>query len=193
MTLRTGHGNGAGAPRVEVLPVDELPAGLAAPSGPSEPVRAAALSAVKRTSGGTVADAESARNLGRLGGLAKAEKVRKLALLETLGLQSLPDELAPYVVAAEEFATAEVERLARTVGGGICGAAPASLVQSAALQLAASRAAFAAGDATQGSRLANDSRQNLLAAHELAAREAKARPQAEDSEWLAALQPKGKH
>jgi len=125
--------------------------------------------------------------------LAKAEKVRKLALLETLGLQSLPDELAPYVVAAEEFATAEVERLARTVGGGICGAAPASLVQSAALQLAASRAAFAAGDATQGSRLANDSRQNLLAAHELAAREAKARPQAEDSEWLAALQPKGKH
>ena len=25
MALRTGHGNGAGMPRVEVLPVDELP------------------------------------------------------------------------------------------------------------------------------------------------------------------------
>lgn len=32
MALRTGHGNGAGVPRVEVLPVDELPAGVQAPT-----------------------------------------------------------------------------------------------------------------------------------------------------------------
>jgi hypothetical protein len=27
MALRAGHGNGAGSPRVEVLPADELPVG----------------------------------------------------------------------------------------------------------------------------------------------------------------------
>jgi hypothetical protein len=176
LTLRNGHGAGAGVPRIEVLPADELPAGVVGPSGQSDPARAATLAAVKRTSGGAIADAESARNLGRLGGRAKAAKAKQLALLAELGLQTLPDELGPYIVAAEEFAAAEVERLARAVGGGVCGAAPASLVQSAALQLAASRAAFAAGDSTLGSRLANDSRQNLLAAHELCAREAKAMP-----------------
>jgi hypothetical protein len=33
MALRTGHGKGAGAPRIEVLPVDELPAGVSAGIG----------------------------------------------------------------------------------------------------------------------------------------------------------------
>jgi hypothetical protein len=52
-------------------------------------------------------------------------------------------------------------------------------VASAALQLAASRFAFEVlGDMQLGSRLANDSRQNLLAAHELCAREALSRPKA---------------
>jgi hypothetical protein len=57
-------------------------------------------------------------------------------------------------------------------------------VSTAALQLAASRylsdQGGAGGDAKlliDASKLANDSRQNLLAAHELAAREAKARPE----------------
>jgi hypothetical protein len=31
MVLRSGHGNGAGSPRIEVLPVDELPPGVQAP------------------------------------------------------------------------------------------------------------------------------------------------------------------
>jgi hypothetical protein len=49
-------------------------------------------------------------------------------------------------------------------------------VASASLQLAASRFAFEVlGDMTLGSRLADASRQNLLAAHELCAREATAR------------------
>jgi hypothetical protein len=30
MTLRNSHGTGAGVPRVEVLPADELPAGVQA-------------------------------------------------------------------------------------------------------------------------------------------------------------------
>lgn len=49
------------------------------------------------------------------------------------------------------------------------------MVQTAALQLAGSRAAFEKGDLKLGSQLGNDSRQNLLAAHEIAAREAEAR------------------
>ena len=92
-------------------------------------------------------------------------------------MRSDPAALRPYLADAEAFAAAEVTRLAQTVGGGHCGAAPASMVQSAALQLAASRAAFASGDFDRGSKLANDSRQNLLAAHELCAKEAKALPQ----------------
>jgi hypothetical protein len=53
---------------------------------------------------------------------------------------------------------------------------PASMVQSAALELAGSRAAFADGDTLTGSKLASASRQNLLGAFELCARQAKARP-----------------
>jgi hypothetical protein len=68
------------------------------------------------------------------------------------------------------------------VGGGVCGPAPSSLVASAALQLAWSRylsdRAATDGDpelALKASRLAEASRQSLLAAHELAAKEALAR------------------
>jgi hypothetical protein len=34
LALRTGSGNGAGVPGVEVLPANELPAGVQTPSGP---------------------------------------------------------------------------------------------------------------------------------------------------------------
>lgn len=82
-----------------------------------------------------------------------------------------------YARAARGFRKAHITTLARSVGGGHCGPAPASIIASAALQFAASRFAFEVlGDMTLGSRLANDSRQNLLAAHELCAREAQARP-----------------
>ena len=67
------------------------------------------------------------------------------------------------------------------------------MVASAALQLGASRYAFdkfaATADASWaklGSSLANDSRQNLLAAYELATREAHARPR-KDADPLAAF------
>lgn len=172
MSLRTGHGAGAGVPRIEVLPPDELPAGVPGPA--RKPGRVAP--AAERDVAGRLRPGQGTAELARIGGRAKAERARKLELLEGLGLRECPAALVPYVADAEEFATAEVGRLALTVGGGVCGAAPASLVQSAALQLAGSRAAFAAGDVTTASKLANDSRQNLLAAHELCAREATARP-----------------
>jgi hypothetical protein len=83
----------------------------------------------------------------------------------------------PYARAARAFRRAHVDALARSVGGGHCGPGPSSIVASAALQLAGSRFAFEVlGDMALGSRLADSSRQNLLAAHELCAREAQARP-----------------
>jgi hypothetical protein len=86
------------------------------------------------------------------------------------------ERFEPYAKAARGFRVAHVTNLARTVGGGYCGPGPASIVASAALQLAASRFAFEVlGDLALGSKLANDSRQGLLAAHELCAREATAR------------------
>jgi hypothetical protein len=100
-----------------------------------------------------------------------------LARRLALGASFVDPRFEPYAKAARAFRRAQVTALARSVGGGHCGPAPASIIASAALQLAASRFAFEVlGDMTLGSRLANDSRQNLLAAHELCAREAQARP-----------------
>lgn len=74
-------------------------------------------------------------------------------------------------------------QLAATVGGGRIGPGPASVVASAALQMAGSRWLYdlgaQSGDAKallDASRLSDASRANLLCAHELAAKEAEARP-----------------
>jgi hypothetical protein len=110
-----------------------------------------------------------------------------------LGIASDDDPiLEPYKRAANDFKRVEVSRLAREVGNGVCGPGPASIIGSAALQLAASRYLFdhAGGRADMfklASQLANDSRQNLLAAHELVAKQAKSRPAAPASvPWLTA-------
>jgi hypothetical protein len=182
MALRNGHGTGAGVPRVEVLPADELPSPVAAPL-------AVAARPVERRPDGKLAGSEAARELGRRGGEAKARKVR---LVDSLGLARIAGEssFAPYRTAAEEFVVHHVACLAQQAGGEV-GPGPSTMVASAALQLAASRWAFdrggEMGDADLlklGSQLANDSRQNLLAAYELAVREGKARAQAGDA-WSA--------
>lgn len=170
MTLRKGHGNGAGVPRVEVLPADELPAGV--------PGEARNESPGDRGEAGRFAPGNS---LARLGGHARRGKTR---LADRLGLRSLAEgsDFKPYKAAAVSFRRSQCAELARTVGGGICGPAPSSLVASAALQLAWSRylsdRAAVDGDpelALKASRLAEASRQSLLAAHELCAREAQSR------------------
>lgn len=171
MTLRTGHGTGRGSPRIEVLPADELPVGVPADARPESPT--------DRGEGGRFAPGNS---LALRGGRARAGKTR---LADRLGLTSLPADasFAPYRASAVSFRRAQCAALAANVGGGICGPAPSSFVASAALQLAWSRffsdrAALTgdSDDALMASRLADASRQNLLAAHELAAKEAKARP-----------------
>jgi hypothetical protein len=171
MALRAGHGRGKGVPRIEVLPADELPAGVAAPSRLEAP----------RDEAGRLLPGPGTTALASKGGAAAAES-RQLAKL--LGLWEPPEghEYAPYARLAREWRDAHTKQLAATVGGGEVGPGPASIVATAALQLAASRwlsdIGAKDGDAKallDGSRLANDSRQNLLAAHELAAKEAMAR------------------
>lgn len=171
MALRTGHGTGAGVPRIEVLPADELPAGVpddARNELPSD-----------RGESGRFAPGNS---LARVGGRSRAGKTR---LADRMGLRDLPENslFRQYKAAAVSFRRAQCNELARTVGGGVCGPGPSSLVASAALQLAWSRFL---GDlaaetldpelALKASRLAEASRQSLLAAHELCAKEASARP-----------------
>jgi hypothetical protein len=104
-------------------------------------------------------------------------------LIDSLGLSSIAEETSfgPYRAAAEEFTKHHLSELAKVAGGSV-GPGPSTMVASAALQLAASRWAFDKGAEDNdprllklGSTLANDSRQNLLAAYELAVREAKAR------------------
>lgn len=176
MTLRSGHGKGSGQPRIEVLPVDELPAGVPAPARPE--------SASDRAPSGRFVPGNS---LARRGGESKAGKTR---LVERLGLRALADDAAfrDYKAAAASFRRAQCAELARTVGGGVCGPAASSMVASAALQLAWSRylsdQAAVTGDsdaALRASKLSDASRQNLLAAFEISAREAKARLDAQNA------------
>lgn len=192
MTLRSGHGNGKGVPRVEVMPADELPAGV--PGG------ARAESPSDRGAGGKFAPGNS---LARLGGESRRGHTR---LASRLGLRTLGDDapFRPYKASATSFRIAHCSELARTVGGGVCGPGPSSLVASASLQLAWSRylsdLAAETNDveaavelAMKASRLSEASRQNLLAAHELCAKEAQARPRAPVdplAAWRAPLPPK---
>ncbi len=173
MALRSGHGRGAGVPRVEVLPADEMPDPVPADFVP--------IAGVERRQNGTVAGSEAARALGRRGGIVKARRVR---LARSLGLGPEVTEseaFASHRRSASAFRRYHCAELAKQTGGHV-GAGPSSMVASAALQLAASRFLFDQGAKTgdaatfkAASQLANDSRQNLLAAYELAVREAKVR------------------
>ena len=86
-SLKPGHGTGANAlVRIEVTAADEQPVGVAA-----EPVR------IERRHNGTLADASSAKELGRRGGLQRAENLKMLA---GLGVKVPPEgaPLRPYVL-----------------------------------------------------------------------------------------------
>lgn len=171
MALRSGHGTGAGQPRVEVLPADELPRGVQASTSPD--------TRSERRKDGTFRPGNV--TIAASGGAAKRQRV---ALATGLGLRGLvcAPGFAPYRRQASAYRRAQCSVLSRSVGGGFCGPGPSAIVSSAAWQLAASRYLFdqasQTGDAAlfaQASKLADASRQNLLAAHELCAREAEAR------------------
>ncbi len=183
MAVRTGHGTGRGVPRVEVLPADELPAGLPAPP----------RLAPERDAAGKLMPGPGTTELAREAARAKheAQQLRRL-----LGLWEPEEghEYQPYHRLAREWRDAHIANLVATVGGGEIGPGPASIVSTAAIQLGASRylsdLGAKTGDAKMlldASRLADSSRQSLLAAHELAAKEALARPKnppASLADWL---------
>lgn len=99
-------------------------------------------------------------------------------------------ELTEYIQKAAEYQEFALKWLADHVGKGKCGPLPASVVASAALQLAASRFAFEKlGNIKLFSRLADASARNLVLAHELTAREAALAPAEGPHALLAALVP----
>jgi hypothetical protein len=184
MALRAPHGaaveRGNPGPRVEVLPADELPDPLPRPMPQpgTEP---------RRVGRPFRAGDAAAIAAARAGGLAKAGKV---SLMSSLGLAGAPVDgaaFSPYRKKASSFRAAHCRELA-ALAGGACGSGPSSMVATAALQLGMSRYLFdlAMHDAAPGSkehleivksasRLGDSSRQNLLAAYELAIREGKSR------------------
>ena len=177
MAYREGHGNGRGVPRIEVLPPDEQPRGVPAPTRaplPPEP------DGIRKRSGQFV-PGEQTRAIARRGGLASAAKAKQLRALDGLGLRGTPPKsLRPYLDEADAFCRAEVERLARECGGGVCPPNACALMQQAALAMAASRAAYAKGDLALGAKLGAEVRSCLLGARELCVREAQSRPDPDD-------------
>lgn len=174
MGIRKAHGTGAKAlVRIETLPADELPIGV--------PSNAQASSPTDFDSRGKFAQGNK---ISSRGGRARAGKTR---LADRLGLQNMPDgaEFTPYKKAAVSFRRAQCAALATNVGGGECGVAPSSIIASAALALAWSRyfsdLAAKTGDpefAIKALKFGDASRQALLTAHELCAKEAQARAKA---------------
>ena len=176
MALRTGHGTGAGVPRIEVLPAAELPTPNA---------------------GETAAVLASRRAIGRpfeAGNRAAAGRRPKLALLG-VRIESADPRYALALRRASRYRKRRCAELA-AVHGGFVSAGASSLVASAALALCASRylyeCAAETGDADtlkRASSLANDARQGELAAWELASREAAARPDADLDGWVPRPRP----
>jgi len=173
MALRTAHGSAAAQGQsvvVEVVPPNELPFGVRAPLEPEE--------ATDRDSHGRL---RRGNRVASKGGRARLGTVRKLSKLRIDGLASDP-AFAQYLADAKAWARAERKHVAASVGGGVCSAGPSSMIDSAALALAASRFLYAkatdTGDATlfvTAAKLSDSSRQNVLAARETAAREARSR------------------
>ncbi|MCA9594088.1 MAG: hypothetical protein KC776_12280 [Myxococcales bacterium] len=164
MTLRSGHGRGAGAPRVEVLPGDELPAASPAIAAPRE------RDALGRFVRGNTA--------------ARAQRVRP-GPRGLVGVDKCSPDFRPFARWGARYGAHRRRELASAHGGEIS-AGVGAIIESAALAMAASRylhvQASIKGEADlfkQAAQLAQTARQHELAAWELAAREAAARRDAE--------------
>lgn len=177
MTLRSGHGDMRDAgPRIEVLPADELPRGVPGPTVVDAPVE---RDAHGQFTGGVITAQIRGGKAGR----------GKTRLSTRLSMSVIPTDspFRPYRKSAASFRRVQCGELARTVGGGHCGPAPSAIVASAALLLAWSRflsdkAAVCTDSKEQvdlimrAARLSETSRQHLLAAWEVCAKEALSRP-----------------
>ncbi len=161
MSLRKGHGAGRGTPHVEVLPADELPS-----ASPALAVRSDQGPDGRFLPGNTAGRAQRIRP-GEQG---------------ALGLDKSDPAYRPFLRWGRRYAAHRRAELALSHGGEIS-AGVGAMVESAGLAMAASRYLHARGSECgdpellkRASALANDARQNELAAWELASREAAARP-----------------
>ena len=166
MAVRSGHGTGAGTPRVEVLPPDELPPATSA--GADRPQRSADGRFVR---GNTVA---------RAGRLRPGEQ-------GLLGVDRSLPEYRAFARWGRRYSSHRRRELALAHGGEIS-AGVGAIVESAALAMAASRFLSSRGAQTgdasmlaQAARLSETARQHELAAWELASREAKTRAKPGDA------------
>jgi hypothetical protein len=135
---------------------------------------------IARREDGKLATSEAAKELGRRGGEAKANKKR---LLQGLGFAKLADDSAfkKYWDSVQGWLDAQLVEYA-IVGGGRLSPGVASIVGSAGVALAASRYFSDLGATTleghyfiTAVKLGESSKAHLVAAYELATREAKAR------------------
>lgn len=161
MVLRQGHGKGGGSPRIEVLPADELPS--ATPSLPVRPDR----------------DGSGRFVAGNAAGIAK--RVRP-GVRGALGLDRADPRYRAFARWGARYGAHRRRELTELHGGAIS-AGVGAIVELAAQAMAASRfvQALAAESCDteqfkQAAALACIARQHELAAWELAAREAAARP-----------------
>lgn len=161
MTLRSGHGAMKDrGPRVEVLPPDEQPAATAPTTVPTDRGQDGRFTA------------------GNAASRARRFKVSRRGFT---GLDKADPRYKTFARFGRSYAAHRRREIAAAHGGTIS-AGVGAMVESAALAMAASRfvscLAAESGDPLlfkQASALANDARQNELAAWELAARECKAR------------------
>lgn len=182
MALRKGHGTGAGKLRIENLPPDEQPDGMADLSrpGPQE---------------GRGADGRfmPANPLARLGGKARQNYAKMSVKIVSNGMENVSPGLQIYMRRAEKFRRVTCREYARDVGGGYCGAAVSMLVLKAAQAFAWSQyfhdmATSGGGDIdliSKETRLAEMGKGFLTMAYELCARQGKSRPpsQTEMQPW----------
>lgn len=161
MALRKPHGSarGAGSPRVEVLPPDELPS-----VAPAIAVRSDRGANGQFTAGNTASRSRRATP-GKLG-----------------GVDTSSPEFRPFKHWARRYAGHRRDELAKVHGGDLS-AGVGAIIESASLALASSRYCQAKGAETndvdllkRAADLSALARQHELAAWELAAREAAARP-----------------
>jgi hypothetical protein len=171
-----------GEPRVGVPPDDEAARGRPAPEPEPMPASDSDASAarpdIERVDGGRLRDGEAARKLAVLAVKARRERAERMALLPSLLRDLRVQNVQPGdfdLAAVDDFVEREAARLAQEFGAGTCPHVARGILQTAALQLQASRLAFSAGSMAEASRLGNDSRQNVLAAHAVAARSGEAR------------------
>lgn len=183
MALRSPHGSakerGLPGPRVETTPIDEQPGGIPAPARPDP--------SAGRREGGLF---DAGNPWAEIGGRKRAEKARYATILaDTLGLGEIGPILRPEILEeGQHFVRTKLAWIA-SIAGGEVGPGPASMVQSAALDLMASRYWYSewtrTGDGAasdRGSKHAQASGQRLSAARDMATRDAECRAAAKAQE-----------